>query len=369
MDGAIVTSPVGPASRRRAPTAAALIAIVAVGIALLLAVTWAVLPKGAAGLGSGSAGSCDAAAVARNVLPSVVTVETTTAQGGGNGSGQIVRAGGFVLTNYHVIASAAGGAGAVAVRYADGARTPATIVGLDPRTDLAVVKADDGAAGRPIIAVGSSGGLVVGQPVVALGPPLGLTRPVTAGIGSAPHRYVPLSLGSGQTGHPVHAVQTDASINPGNSGGALVDCAGRLVGVPSAIITAPNSAGQTGGGSIGLGFAIPIDLAGALADQLIATGRANHPIFGLQAQPIIGPSGASTGLFVSVVVPGGPAEQAGLRVGDILAAVGGSPARSVAQLEKLALVHNAGDSIAITFTRGGSSMEAAVVLGEPVPVP
>ena len=341
--------------------------IVIVGVAIALVAGWIAFHEDTGGAASSETGACDAAAVARNVLPSIVTVQTATSEGGGNGSGQVVRPDGYVLTNYHVVSSAAaaGDTGSVAVRYTDGTRSPATIVGLDPTTDLAVIKAEDRAAGRPVVQIGSSGDLVVGQPVVALGAPLGLTSTVTHGIVSALDRYLPLDVGGGQTAHLVDAVQTDASINPGNSGGALVDCAGRLIGVNSAIITAPNAAGQSGGGSIGLGFAIPSDLADPIAEQLITTGQANHPTFGLQALPLIGPSGGSTGLFVSVVDPGGPAEQAGLQVGDLITVVDGSPARNVSQLEKIALLREPGDSVKVTVVRDGSPTETAIVLGNP----
>ena len=354
-------------STTRRPSASVVLPAVIVGVAVALVAGWLLFRNDAGGAASSGTAACDAAEVARNVLPSIVTVQTATGEGGGNGSGQVVRPDGYVLTNYHVVSSAAaaGDSGQVAVRYTDGTRSPATIVGLDPTTDLAVIKADDKAAGRPVIQLGSSGDLVVGQPVVALGAPLGLTSTVTHGIVSALDRYLPLDVGGGQTAHLVDAVQTDASINPGNSGGALVDCAGRLVGVNSAIITAPNSAGQQGGGSIGLGFAIPADLADPIAEQLITTGQANHPTFGLQAIPLIGPTGGSTGLFVSVVDAGGPAEQAGLKVGDVITAVDGRPARNVSQLEKLALVHQVGDSIPVTFVRSGAPTDTAIVLGNP----
>jgi putative serine protease PepD len=315
---------------------------------------------------SSDGGACVATDVVGTALPSVVTVETATGQGGGNGSGQVIRPDGYILTNYHVVSSAAAAAdGAVAVRYADGSRIPAAIVGLDPTTDLAVIKAEDGAAGRPVIALGSSTDLRVGQPVVALGAPRGLTSTATAGIVSALDRYLPLPLGDGRTAHLIDAVQTDASINPGNSGGALVDCAGRLVGVNSAIITVPNAEGVGGGGSVGLGFAIPVDLADAVAEQLIATGHANHPTFGLQAEPLVGPDGRSTALLVTGIDPGGPAEAAGLQVGDTLTAVDSQTATNVSQLEKLALVHGVGDSIHVSYTRNGTPGETAIVLGSP----
>ncbi|HEY7130995.1 MAG TPA: trypsin-like peptidase domain-containing protein [Candidatus Limnocylindrales bacterium] len=361
------TDPAAPPTGGRPGRGRIVLALVFVG-AIGLIGGWAVSRLASNAVSSGATGSCVATDVVRTALPSVVTVETSTPQGGGNGSGQLVRGDGYVLTNYHVISSAAaaGDAGKVVVRYSDGTSSPATIVGTDPTTDLAVVKAEDGAEGRPVIAIGSSGGLVVGQPVVALGAPMGLTSTVTAGIVSALDRYVPLPLGSGQTAHLIDAVQTDASINPGNSGGALVDCAGRLVGVNSAIITVPNAAGQSGGGSVGLGFAIPVDLADAVGEQLITTGNANHPTFGLQATPIVDANGRSTALFVSVVDPGGPADGAGIQVGDVLTRVDGQPATSISQLEKLALLRNAGDSVPVTVVRGGASRDAAIVLGDPL---
>lgn len=353
-----------PASPRRGGFAT--IAIVAVVAGTLGALAGYGVSRLAGG-GGDTAGACAATDVVAIALPSVVTVETSTAQGGGNGSGQLVRPDGYVLTNYHVVSSAAGAEdGIVAVRYADGSRSPATIVGLDPTTDLAVIKADDGATGRPVIALGASTELSVGQPVVALGAPRGLTSTATAGIISALDRYVPLPLSSGQIAHLVDAVQTDASINPGNSGGALVDCDGKLVGVNSAIITVPNAEGVGGGGSVGLGFAIPVDLADAVAEQLITTGQANHPVFGFQAEPIIGPTGRSTALFVSGIDPGGPAEAAGLRIGDVITAVDGLRATNVSQLEKIAIIRAAGDSVPVSYTRDGSPAETAIVLGSPL---
>jgi putative serine protease PepD len=159
---------------------------------------------------------------------------------GGTGSGEIIRPGGFILTNDHVISPAANG-GTIAVRYTNGRLSPATIVGRDVLTDLAVLKATDEASGLPVIAMGSSRDLVVGEPVVALGAPLGLVDTVTAGIISAMDREVALHAAEGQTAHLVDAIQTDAAINPGNSGGALVNCSTELIGVNTAIATVPNA--------------------------------------------------------------------------------------------------------------------------------
>lgn len=283
-----------------------------------------------------------------------MTVQSRTSQGSGNGSGQVIMSGGYILTNYHVISPALD-AGQISVLYADGATSDATVVGVDPWTDLAVIKAADEAAGRPVIAIGVSSDLRVGQGVVALGAPLGLTSTVTAGVISALDRYVSLPLRTGQTAHLIDALQTDASINPGNSGGALVTCGGELIGINTAIRTVPDAAGTAGGGSVGLGFAIPVDFAIPVADQLIATGRANHPTFGLQAQPLTDPTardaGIPAGLFVTVVDDDGPAAAVGIRPGDILTAIEGQPLRSVAILEKVTLTRQAGDAVSLTFWR------------------
>jgi putative serine protease PepD len=316
----------------------------------------------------GQGGACVSTAVAHSTLPSVVTILTTTANGGsGNGSGEIIRDGGYILTNEHVIAPGSNG-GEVAVLYSDGTRSPATVVGEDALTDLAVVKAGDGAQGRPLIGIGSSSGLRPGQPVVALGAPLGLSSTVTAGIVSALDRYVPVPAGNGQTAHLIDAIQTDASINPGNSGGALVDCAGDLVGINTAISTVPNSAGHGGGGSVGIGFAIPVDLAMPLAGELIATGHVNHPTFGLQAQTIPPTAaqehGVTPGLFVLEVDADGPAQEAGIQAGDIITEVDGKTASSVAVLEVAAISRQAGDQVSVTYSRAGESHSTQLTLAE-----
>ena len=317
---------------------------------------------------TGDARACDATTVAETVLPSVVTIRTRTGDDGGNGSGQLIRDDGSILTNDHVIAAAAD-QGEISVRYSDGVTSPAVVVGRDPLTDLAVLDATDGAEGRPVITVGSSSALEVGQPVVALGAPLGLSSTVTTGVVSTLDRYVPVPQEDGLTAHLVDAIQTDASINPGNSGGALVDCDGALVGVNSAIATVPNASGVSGGGSVGLGFAIPVDLAMPLADELIEHGRVDHLTFGLQAQPI-GPAaaretGLPAGLFVTVVDPGGPAAQAGIQEGDVITTIEGQPATSVAELEVLTLTRDDGDTVEVTYQREGTSTTTSLTLARP----
>jgi putative serine protease PepD len=202
--------------------------------------------------------TCSATSVANKGLPSVVTISVTSGTAGGTGSGEFIRSSGEILTNNHVIAAAAGG-GSIEVLLSDGVTAPATLVGRDARTDLAVLKAS-GQRSYPVIPLGSSKGVKVGQPVVALGAPLGLSSTVTGGIVSALDRTVDVPADNGQTALLVSAIQTDAAINPGNSGGALVDCASRLIGVPTAGATAPSPSGQPSSGNIGLGFAIPVDL-------------------------------------------------------------------------------------------------------------
>ena len=200
--------------------------------------------------------------VADQVVPSVVTIAASGPGGSGTGSGEVIRPGGYILTNNHVISVAAASGGSVEVLFADGQTAPATITGRDPQTDLAVLKAQTSHQPK-VISLGSSSSVKVGQPVVAIGAPLGLSGTVTSGIVSALDQTVQVPGENDRSALLVSAVQTDASINPGNSGGALVNCEGQLVGVPTAGATVPNS----GGGSIGLGFAIPVDLAKSIADE------------------------------------------------------------------------------------------------------
>jgi putative serine protease PepD len=256
------------------------------------------------------------------------------------------------LTNNHVISVAAGG-GTVSILRDDGETTDATIVGRDPLTDLAVIKAKV-ASDLPPITLGESDALQVGQPVVALGSPLGLTSTVTAGIVSALNRYVRVPSDNGGSAHLVGAIQTDASINPGTSGGALVDCQVHLVGI--------NTAGASvsgAGGSIGLGFAIPVDLASGIASELISSGKVTRPSLGMQVQPIsrelAQSAGGSAGLFVAAVTAGGPADKAGLRPGDVILEVDGEPAPTVDSLIVKTLQMKAGDVIHRKYERNGAS--------------
>ncbi|MEU4602633.1 trypsin-like peptidase domain-containing protein [Kribbella sp. NPDC023972] len=359
-------------SAHRLPLAISAGAIVGAIVTALILV--AVQPDGSTAGGLSSTGQADAGTamcaatpVADEVLPSIVTISARRGVQAGTGSGQIYKEGGYILTNDHVISVAAGG-GNVSVQYSDGRNSEAVIVGRDPSTDLAVLKAADAAENYPLIGLGSSGSLRVGQPVVALGAPLGLASTVTSGIVSALDRYVPVP-GDGVTHHLIGAIQTDAAINPGNSGGALVDCAGRLVGVNAAIATVPNASGVSGGGSVGLGFAIPVDLAKPIADELVRTGRPGHPTTGLQVQEILPAvakaSGTPAGLFVLAVDPGGPAAKAGLKAGDVITKVGDEAAVSSEQIVVATLTRAVGDTLNLTYQRAGMSATTTLTLAAP----
>jgi putative serine protease PepD len=291
----------------------------------------------------------------------VVTIAAHGNGGSGTGSGEVIRSDGYVLTNNHVISIAANG-GSVEVLFSDGQTAAATITGRDPETDLAVLKIQVSHELK-VISLSSSSSVKVGEPVVAIGAPLGLSGTVTSGIVSALDRTVEVPGENDRSALLVSALQTDAAINPGNSGGALVNCAGQLVGVPTAGATVPNS----GGGSIGLGFAIPVDLAKSIADEIIATGRVTHAYFGLQTVPIppaaAAQAGVPEGLYVQAVTAGGPAAQAGLRPDDVITSIDGEPATSNIQLQELTLTKKPGDTVSIVYARAGHSATTKVTLG------
>jgi len=302
-------------------------------------------------------GACPVTTIAENELPSVVTIQVAGAGGSGTGSGEIVDSAGHVLTNNHVIAAAASG-GSIDVIFNDGSRQRARLVGRDPQTDLAVLQVQQTDGHRPI-RFGSSHAVRVGQPVVALGAPLGLTSTVTSGIVSARDRSVQVPADQGGTALLVAAIQTDAAINPGNSGGALVDCAGELIGIPTAGASVPTETGGASAGSIGLGFAIPADFARSILQDLIAHGSVTHGFVGIAVDA----TPTSAGLIVTAVTPGGPAAQAGLEVGDVITKLDGKAAGGAEQLLEVTLTHRAGDSVTITYERQGATHETRLVLG------
>ncbi|ALE04446.1 hypothetical protein AL755_01830 (plasmid) [Arthrobacter sp. ERGS1:01] len=312
-----------------------------------------------------ASGTCDAVQVAATVLPTIVTVSIQNGPASGVGSGVILRPDGHILTNNHVISAAANG-GQIDVVFSDGHSATAQLVGRDPKSDLAVLKVT---APKPLpsIALGDSTAVLVGQPVVALGAPLGLSSTVTGGIVSALGRNVPVPSDNGATATLVGAIQTDASINPGNSGGALVNCAGKLVGINTAIATVPTDGGAAGGGSVGIGFAVPINLAARIAGQLIDTGKVAYPYFGLAAAPLP-PSaaarfGVENGLYLQSVAPGGPAAAAGLRAGDVITHLDGAPAADTGVLATITLARKAGDKVTVSYVRDGVGASTTITLG------
>ncbi|MFC5993967.1 trypsin-like peptidase domain-containing protein [Pseudonocardia hispaniensis] len=293
--------------------------------------------------------------IAAKVVPAVVSLEIRVGDQGGTGSGVVIDPAGYVLTNNHVVAPAAQVQGAtVEAVFSDGSRAPAPIVGRDPKTDLAVVKV--GVANPTVAQIGSSAGLAVGDAVLAVGSPLGLAGTVTSGIVSAIERPVRLD-GEGNAGDAViDAIQTDAAINPGNSGGPLVDSTGAVVGINTAI----RSLGQGEGGSIGLGFAIPIDEARRIAEQLIRVGTVTHAELGVNAKSVT--DGATDGAQVQNVVQGGAAAAAGINEGDVIVKVG---ERAIAGADDLVVAvreHQPGQSVPIELIRGGRPLTVTAVL-------
>ncbi len=305
-------------------------------------------------------GGCSAAEVSRRTMPSVVTIFVQSSGGGGNGSGAFLDADGHILTNNHVI-SAAVPQGTITVQRPNGEQLPATIVGRDNATDLAVIKVDPTTSVTPI-QIG--GDVEVGDHVFAIGAPLGLTDTITSGVVGALGRSVRVPADHGSTALITSAIQTDAAINPGNSGGVLADCAGRLVGVPTAGATAQDSHGQAVAGSIGLGFAIPVDFAKRIADKLIADGQVKHADAGLAVTPIARGDNPiqPDGLYVSAVARQGPAAEAGLRQSDIITELDGQAVNAPDQLQGLLLSKQAGDELEVTFERDGDSHTATLTL-------
>jgi putative serine protease PepD len=295
-----------------------------------------------------------------------VTIAAAGASGAGTGSGEVIKSDGYILTNNHVIAIAANG-GKVEVTFSDGTTVPATIVGRDVLTDLAVLKVAQ-SDNLKVIGLGSSDSVQVGQPVVAIGAPLGLSGTVTSGIVSAMDRTVEVPAEDDHSALLVSALQTDAAINPGNSGGALVNCSGDLIGVPTAGASVPTADGGSSAGSVGLGFAIPVSIAQTISNELIANGRATHSYFGVQTLPIpadaAAQAGLKGGLFVAGVVPGGPAAKAGLQQGDVITEIDGQTATTNVQLQELTLTKAPGDTVTIGYARDGATgKKATVTLG------
>jgi len=282
------------------------------------------------------------AAIAKAVTPAVVSIAFTGATGSGTGSGFIIDANGYILTNNHVVANAVNG-GSITVNLPDGRSFPATIVGRNSAYDLAVVKIK--ADNLSTVQLGNSDSVVVGDTVVAIGAPLGLDSTVTSGIISALNRPVTAG-GSGEAAY-INAIQTDAAINPGNSGGPLVDGQGKVIGVNSAIATLGSAYGGESG-SIGLGFSIPINQATRIAQELIATGKSTVPVLGVELSMADTTSGAA----IAGVTAKGPAQVAGLATGDVVTKIDGRIVRNGTEFIVAVRSHNPGDKITLTLSGG-----------------
>jgi putative serine protease PepD len=307
-------------------------------------------------------------AVARTVLPSVVKINVAGSQEQGSGSGIIISSDGEILTNNHV-ASVAGRDGAITVNFNDGSAARAKILGTDPTTDLAVIKAE-GVSNLKPATISRSDQVSVGENVVAIGSPFGLQATVTSGIVSAVNRPVsvqPENTG-GVPGQPAPtdttypAIQTDAAINPGNSGGPLVDLAGHVVGINSSIRTASSGGlDSSQGGSIGLGFAIPIDKVWPVVQQLRNGETPTHARMGVSVSDASSNGGLLTGAGVQTVNSGSAAQRAGLKKGDVITKVDGQVITGSESLVATIRGHRPGDTVKLTVVRGGSNTSTLTV--------
>ena len=330
--------------------------------------------------------------VAAKVVPSVVKLETKMGRASEEGSGIILSADGLILTNNHVVSAvqdptggpkgpglpapvtptpAPGRPGATSpspgptaltttVTFADGRTAPFTVVGTDPASDIAVVRAE-GVSGLTPITLGSSASLRVGQDVVAIGSPLGLEGTVTTGIVSALNRPVAAGGDASNQNTVLDAIQTDAAINPGNSGGALVNMNGELVGVNSAIATVGGDSPESQSGSIGLGFAIPVDQAKRIADELISSGTASHASLGVQVSNDVTTHGAK----IVEVVKGGAAANAGLPGGVVVTKVNDRVIGSADALVAAVRSRAPGEKVTLTYLdTSGKDQTVQVTLGK-----
>ena len=299
------------------------------------------------------------AAVAAKVLPSVVSISTRSNSGAGTGSGFIIRPDGYILTNNHVVSDAANNQGKITVSLSNDQQYSAKIVGRDPSYDLAVIKIS--ASGLPALSLGDSDEAVVGDQVIAIGSPLGLKGTVTTGVISAKNR--PVTAGGNADGESafINALQTDAAINPGNSGGPLVNASGAVIGVNSAIASLGSSFGGQSG-SIGLGFAIPINQAKRTAEQLIATGKSSHPILGISLDMNFAGPGAVIPNTRRSIIAAGPADKAGLQSGDVITYLDGEKIDNADELIVAIRSHAPGDKVEITFSRNGKSLKTSAIL-------
>jgi putative serine protease PepD len=295
------------------------------------------------------------AKIAADALPSVVTIRIKTTDGAGTGSGFVIDNQGHILTNNHV-ATAGGSSGTLTVELNNGTSLPATIVGSDASYDLAVLKIT--ATDIPPLQFGASKDVVVGDGVIAVGAPLGLDATVTSGIVSALNR--PVSAGDGNDQSFINAIQTDAAINPGNSGGPLLDMNGKVIGVNSAIARIPGTSTDSTGGNIGVGFAIPSDQAAKTAQQLITTGKADHPALGVQVDRSYTGDGAK--LASGGVQAGSAAAQAGLKEGDVITEFEGKRVTDADALIVAIRARSVGDTVSMKVQRGNQTVDVRMTL-------
>lgn len=312
------------------------------------------------------------AGIAARALPSVVTLHVTGSEESGTGTGFVLDTRGHILTNNHVV-EPAGTGGRITVVFNGGETAKAKVVGRDSGYDLAVVQVT-GVKGLNPLPLGNSDNVRVGDPVVAIGAPFDLAGTVTSGIISAKERPITAGgeKGDGSDVSYVDALQTDAPINPGNSGGPLLDGRGRVIGINSAIRSADSAGGgdpEAGGqaGSIGLGFAIPINQGKRVAEELINTGRATHPVIGITLDMDYTGDGARVGAQGNdggpAVTPGGPGAKAGIKPGDVITAVDGQRVHSSEELIVKTRAHRPGDRLELTLERGGDERKVSLVLG------
>ncbi|HEU5109859.1 MAG TPA: trypsin-like peptidase domain-containing protein, partial [Micromonosporaceae bacterium] len=294
--------------------------------------------------------------IAKRVAPGVVSIEVKSGTSGGTGSGVMIDGQGYIVTNDHV-ATLAGQAvdnQKLTVVFTDGHRVDAKLVGRDPKTDLAVLKVE--VTNPTVLQLGNSEELQVGDAVIAIGSPLGLENTVTEGIVSALHRPVVAGGENGDDPVVYDGIQTDAAINQGNSGGALVDTTGALVGINSVIRTADGSSG-----SIGLGFAIPVNAMRWITESLIKTGQVKHADLGLAARSVS--ADTAEGAQVVDVSDNGPAKQAGLAEGDVIRKLGDRLVRNMPELVVAVRDHQPGETVPVVLARQGRELTIQVTLG------
>ena len=339
-------------------------------------------------------------AVAAKAGPSVVTINVTASDEGGTGSGVVLSSDGYILTNTHVVTLDGDSAsGTIEVTTYDGKLYTAKVVGTDPVVDLAVIKLDN-ASGLQPIEFGDSSKINVGDKVVAIGAPLALPNTVTDGIVSAVNRSIQIassavpSTGSGDNSTPgdgaspynfwnfgngngsgsgsssgqtadisLPVIQTDAAINPGNSGGALLDSDGKLIGINVAIASTGSTSSSTQSGSIGVGFAIPVDLAQRISQEIIKTGKGTHGLLGASVTTATSDKSSVVGALIADVTPGGGADKAGLKKGDVVTSFAGHPITDSTDLTAQVRTLAPGSSAKLVYVRGTDSTTVTVTLG------